>query len=249
LELDEKIRRAKAAHALGNNSHKAEFHKRTGGTYIRDVVYSANDGIVTTFAVVAGVAGAGLSPSIILILGFANLFADGLSMAIGNYLGTKSELEYNKSEQKMEEWEVEYIPEEERQEIREIYAKKGFQGDDLEAAVRVITSDKKTWVREMMIAELGILSEDGMSPIRNGVTTLISFVIAGLLPLLPYLFGFGGAWGLSIFMTGFALFVVGVARTKVTGTKWYLGGVEMLFVGAIAAGAAYAVGWGIERIT
>ncbi len=246
-QLAERIRVAKEAHAAGHKKAKEELHQKMGGTYVRDVVYSANDGIITTFAVVAGVAGAGLSPNIILILGFANLCADGLSMAIGNYLGTKSELEYNENERKMEEWEIEHIPEEEQKEIREIYAKKGFKGTDLDIAVRVITSNKEIWVREMMVDELGILPDDDTSPLKNGSATFIAFIIAGLLPLLPYVFGSGSAWGLSIFMTGFALFLVGSVRTWITGKKWFVGGVEMLLVGAIAAVVAYSVGNAIEK--
>lgn len=245
-DLQDKIRLAKDAHKKGKDEAKALLHLRFGGLYIRDVVYSANDGIVTTFAVVAGVAGAGLQTNVILILGFANLLADGLSMAIGNYLGTKSEREYEESERKMEEWEIEHLPEEEKSEIREIYRKKGFQGKDLDRAVEIITSDKDQWVREMMVDELEIIDKFETSPLNHGIATFISFAIAGILPLIPYLFGMRYAWQFSIAMTGVALFVVGLSRTFITKKSWLVGGIEMLFVGTIAAAAAYGVGWGIE---
>jgi VIT1/CCC1 family predicted Fe2+/Mn2+ transporter len=101
---------------------------------------------VTTFAFVAVIIGASLSPSIVLILGFANLFADGFSMAIGNYLGTKAQAEYIDKQRKREEWEIDNLVEQEKQEIRDIYKNKGFREELLEEIVRVITSKRKIWV-------------------------------------------------------------------------------------------------------
>jgi VIT1/CCC1 family predicted Fe2+/Mn2+ transporter len=116
---------------------------------IKDFVYGATDGAVTIFAVVAGVIGASLSPSIVLILGFANLFADGFSMAIGNYLGTKARAEYIEKQRKREEWEIDNLVDQEKQEIRDIYKNKGFKEELLGEIVRVITSKRKTWVDTM----------------------------------------------------------------------------------------------------
>src|SRR5215216_7794999 len=121
---------------------------------IEDFVYGATDGAVTTFAVVAGVIGALLSPSIVLILGFANLFADGFSMAIGNYLGTKAQAEYIDKQRKREEWEIDNLVEQEKQEIRDIYKNKGFREELLKEIVRVITSKRKIWVDTMMREKL-----------------------------------------------------------------------------------------------
>lgn len=245
-DLQEKIRLARAAHQKGNADE--EMHQTFGGMYIRDIVYGANDGIITTFAVVAGVAGAGLEPRIVLILGFANLFADALSMAAGNYLGTKSELEYHESERKMEAWEIEYIPEEERKEIREVYERKGFEGKDLDRAVEIITSDRDRWLREMMIEEHGFIPEGADDPRKNAFVTFVAFALAGTLPLMPYVFGAVTMWPWSIVMTGVALFVVGSARTWITGRKWLVAGIEMLLVGAVAASVAYGIGFLIESM-
>ena len=117
---------------------------------IEDFVYGATDGAVTTFAVVAGVVGAALSPSIILILGFANLFADGFSMAIGNYLGRKFQKEYMEKERRREEWEIDNLVEQEKQEIRDIYTKKGFKAELLDEIVNVITARRKVWLAQPM---------------------------------------------------------------------------------------------------
>ena len=140
---------------------------------IEDFVYGATDGAVTTFAVVAGVVGAELSPSIILILGFSNLFADGFSMAIGNYLGSKSQKGYIEKEKRRKEWEIDNLVEQEKQEIKDIYKEKGFKEEILEEIVRVITSKKKVWIDTMMKEELGLI-EDKKQPLDAAITTFWS---------------------------------------------------------------------------
>jgi vacuolar iron transporter family protein len=245
-KLDKKILFAKKAHQHGVSQE--QLHRRSGGRYIKDVVYGANDGIITTFAVVAGVAGAGLEASIVLILGFANLLADGLSMAAGNYLGSKSEVEYYAAERKTEEWEVEHLPEEETEEVREIFRKQGFEGKDLDRAVEIITADKDRWVSTMLKEELGLQEADAVSPFNHGLATFIAFVLAGFLPLVAYIFHSGSAsFNISIIVTALALFAVGASRTYITGRNWFRAGVEMLLVGAIAASVAYLVGFLIEQ--
>jgi vacuolar iron transporter family protein len=239
----------KAAHAKDAIAHSE--HKPGKGKYVGDMVYGALDGTVTTFAVVSGVHGANLSSSVILILGFANLLGDGLSMAIGNYLGTKSEIEYIKQERKREEWEIENYPKGEIEEIREIFMKKGFKGKDLERAVEVVTSDKKVWVDTMMLEELGLTSED-KTPFLSGLATFIAFVVAGLMPLLAFVislfYPMAYAFEASIVLTAAVLFTAGALRTLVTGRNWFKSGFEMLFVGGIAAVAAYLVGFFLRGI-
>ena len=132
---------------------------------IEEFVYGATDGAVTTFAVVAGVVGAGLSPSIILILGFANLFADGFSMAVGNYLGAKSQKEFIEKKRRREEWEIDNLVEQEKQEIKDIYTQKGFKAELLNEIVNVITARRKVWIDTMMREELGLI-ESQKKPLR-----------------------------------------------------------------------------------
>ena len=154
---------------------------------IEDFVYGATDGAVTTFAVVAGVVGAELSPSIILILGFSNLFADGFSMAIGNYLGSKSQKGYIEKEKRRKEWEIDNLVEQEKQEIKDIYKEKGFKEEILEEIVRVITSKKKVWIDTMMKEELGLI-EDKKQPLDAAITTFAAFNLVGVIPLIPFIF-------------------------------------------------------------
>ena len=154
---------------------------------LRDAVFAADDGIITTFAVVAGSTGAALHPSITVILGFANLFADGFSMATGIYMGVKSEQEYEKAEGS-EHWRYD-------------------------------------------------------SPFKNAVVTYFSFVIAGLFPVLPYLFKMESAFAISCFVVGLSLFAVGILKGIYTKKHWLRSGIEMLSIGGVSAILAYAVGY------
>ena len=222
---------------------KAERH-RQGGDVIRDVVYGSLDGIITTFAVVAGAAGANFPPSIVIIFGFANLVADGISMGSGNFLGTKSERDFILAERGEEEREVEETPEDGREEIRQIYRSKGFEGELLEQVVKTITADKKRWVDVMMKEKLNLQDPNELRPVRNGIITFFSFIVAGLVPLLAYILPLGDAdrFLIAIGLAMIALFGIGAARIYVTGQRLIRSGLEMLLVGALAATPAYLIG-------
>lgn len=226
------------------------WHDTTSGRFIGDAVFGANDGIITTFAVVAGVAGAGLSPLVIIVLGVANMLADAASMGLGNYLGKRSEVKYIRMQRKKVAWEIDTMPEQEREEIEKIFKDKGFSGEQLDCMVEAITSKREVWLDTMLKDELGLLPEDDVSPARHGIVTFIAFVIAGVLPLLPFvipgLSQNGFEW--SMVMTGVALFVVGALRTKTDGSNALVSGIEMLLVGGIAAVIAYSVGFGLAQL-
>ncbi|MEK9186626.1 MAG: VIT1/CCC1 transporter family protein [Patescibacteria group bacterium] len=211
------------------------------GRYLKDVVFAANDGIVTTFAVVAGVIGAELSTSVILIIGFANLLADGFSMATGNYLGTKSEKEFYKKEESVERYEIETVRNKEVEEIRSILAKKGYSGENLAQMVDLICSNKQYWVDFMMHEELGLFAEESRSPFRHGIATFFSFVIIGSVPLLPYVLGFN-SFAASAVASGAALFIAGALRKYFSGRSWIISGLEMLIAGGLASTIAYTIG-------
>ena len=144
--------------------------------HFEDFIYGSIDGAVTTFAVIAGVVGASLSPTIILILGFANLFADGFSMAAANFQSAKARNQFIEMKRKQEEWEIDNKTEQEKDEIREIYKKKGFKDEFLEEIVRIITSRRKVWVDTMMKEELGLIDNE-KNPLDSSVSTFIGFNI------------------------------------------------------------------------
>lgn len=169
---------------------KAFWGRFRQGAYIGDFVYGANDGIVTTFAVVAGAAGALLSPGIVVILGFANLLADGLSMGASNFLAIRTEHELAKTRREL------------------------------------------------------------VTPFQHGLVTFGAFITAGVVPLLPYLFGFSSTqqFFISSFLAALMFFGVGAARTFVTKGSFLKAGFEVLLIGGVAAFVAYGVGWGIKTL-
>jgi len=220
--------------------------------YLGEFVYGGIDGSVTTFAVVAGAVGAGLDSVIIIILGFANLLADGFSMSIGAYLSAKSERQNYKKHEANEYWEVENVPHLEREEVREIYRAKGFEGELLEKVTDVICADRKRWVDVMMKEELGMM-QDKKEPWKTGAVTYISFLLVGLLPLLLYVydhaFGFGGdlfVWTCLLTLVGFV--GIGFLKSYVTQSSHWVSVLETLALGLIAAVVAYAVGDLLEQM-
>ncbi len=225
--------------------HRAtELHGSTLGPWIHDIVYGAHDGIVTTFAVVAGTAGAGLSAGIVIILGIANLLADGVSMGAGSFLSRKAEHDQYERLLKEELREIETDPEIEREEIREAYAKKGFAGADLERAVSVITADKNVWAETMMREEHGMTDDSSENALLHGLATFVGFLVFGSVPLLPYFFlqGSDHNFRSAIIGTAAALLLVGITRSIVTRERIYRGAVEILLIGAVTASIAYGVG-------
>lgn len=216
-------------------------------SYLRDFVYGAIDGTVTTFAVVSGVAGAGLSTGVVIVLGMANLVADGFSMAASNFLGTRTEEELRKKARRIEESHIAHYPEGEREEIRQIFAEKGFEDDQLEHIVDVITADRERWVDTMLVEELH-MPLDGPSPLKAALATLVAFIVVGQIPLAVFIFNLVSPAKLpdpylvSTVMTGFAFFFVGAAKSRFVDEPWYRAGTETLVIGGGAAALAYIVG-------
>ena len=220
--------------------------------YLGEFVYGGIDGCVTTFAVVAGSVGAGLESAIIIILGFANLLADGFAMSVGAYLSSRSNKDNYEKHRQAEIWEVEHMPEAEKDEIREIYRAKGFYGDLLEQVVQVVTSDKNRWVNEMMKDELQMMPED-KSPVYIGAVTYFSFILIGLIPLVVYVIDFLNPLSRNLFLiasilTAFGFMIIGLLKAYVNQTKFWKGIFETLLLGGIAATVAYFVGDLLESI-
>lgn len=217
-----------------------------------DFIYGSIDGAVTTFAIVAGVVGASLSPGIILILGFANLFADGFSMAAANYQASKARNEYIEMKRKQEEWEIENLEDQEIDEIREIYSKKGFKEELLEEVVRIITSRRKVWVDTMMKEELGLI-EDDKRPLDSSISTFVGFNLIGLIPLVPFMIFISLGINLNteafIYSTIFvvsAFFLVGIIKGKIVKKSKIKSGFFTLIIGGTAAMVAYWIGYGLN---
>ncbi len=212
-----------------------------GQGVLRDVVYGGIDGSVTTFAIVAGVAGAGLSPFVIIALGLANVLADGFSMAAGNYSGTKAELDNIRRLRAVEERHIELYPDGEREEVREILAQKGLAGHVLEDATDAVTANRENWIAMMLEGEYG-MGPIEPHPMRAALATFCAFLFAGMIPLLPFLFGVDRAFALSAWMTGAVFFAIGALKSIWSLAPWWRSGVETLMIGGVAASIAYGVG-------
>ncbi len=227
------------------HDHSTEAIERRLATvrhsYVRDWIYGGIDGAVTTFAVVSGVAGARLAATIVLILGFANLIADGFSMAASNFLGTRAEQDDYRRLREIELRHIELVPEGEREEIRHIYQAKGFEGEELDKAVELITSDKERWVQTMLTEEYGLPAEI-RSPWKAAASTFSAFAICGMVPILPFLWGFRSGFEISCVLTGAVFFAIGAVKSVWSTSGWLRSGLETLLVGALAAILAYGTG-------
>ncbi len=215
-------------------------------SYVQDWVLGGIDGAVTTFAIVSGVVGAQLATGIILVLGLANLLADGFSMAAGNYSGTKSETDEVDRLREMERRHIALVPEGEREEIRQILAAKGLEGQVLEDAVAAITSNEETWIDTMLTEEFGVAATQ-RDPMTAAWSTFAAFVLCGAVPLVPFLLQFvmpvDQPFLYAIAATGVAFFGIGAAKSRWSLAPWWVSGLETLAIGMAAAGVAYGIGW------
>ncbi len=236
-----------AAHTTEAITAATEEHAGSGSQYLGEMVYGGLDGIVTTFAVVSGVAGAQLGAGVVLIMGLANLLADGFSMAVGAFLSSKSEKELYDKEYERELWEIEHFPDGERQELVEVYEQKGYTEEEAEQLVNIHTTNKERWVNAMMVDELG-MQKDESNPLLNALATFMAFLVAGALPLVIYLVGLvtpitpEAAFPISLALSGLGLFGLGASKVFFTRQNPWRSGLEMLVVGGLAAAVAYVVG-------
>jgi VIT1/CCC1 family predicted Fe2+/Mn2+ transporter len=210
-------------------------------SYLRDFVYGGIDGAVTTFAIVSGVVGAELSPRVILILGTANLLADGLSMAAGNYLATRAEHEEGRHAETIEHRHIAVSPEGERAEVREIFRQRGISGELLERVTEAITADRDRWVRTMLRDEYG-LPASIRSPWCAAASTFLAFLVCGVVPLFPFVLGLGQAFETAAATTGLVFVAIGAIKSRWSPHPWWRSGLETLAVGGGAAMVAYAIG-------
>lgn len=222
---------------------------RIGGAtrhnYLGDFVLGAVDGTVTTFAVVAGVAGAELSAGVAIVLGLANVLADGFSMAVGNYLKTKSEHELVAKARQREERHIDRNPAAERAEIREIFKAKGFDGELLDQITETITEDREQWVDTMITDELGLQLEPPV-PWKAGFVTFAAFLLTGLIPISPlFLYPWldpARTFTLSAVATAITFALIGVVKGRVTHRSLIGSAGETLLIGGGAAVLAYFMG-------
>lgn len=228
-------------HGHSKDEIAARVGNPVGKGVLRDAIYGAIDGTVTTFAIVAGVAGAGFSPLIIVVLGLANVLADGYSMAAANYSGAKADQDNARRIREIEERHIEKYPEGEKLEVREILGRMGLNGTVLDQATEMITRDREAWISLMVKGEYGLGGIEPR-PIRAAMTTFIAFLLAGIIPLLPFLLQLEAAFALSAITTMATFFGIGALKSIWSLTSWWRSAGETMVIGGTAAALAYFVG-------
>jgi vacuolar iron transporter family protein len=222
--------------------------------YIRDVVFGFGDGVNTSLGIVAGIGGATVGVDIVILAAIIGMFTGAKAMAVQNYLAVKSQIEILQSEIKREEYEMENTPEKEREEIVEIYKAKGFAGEELNMVVNKITSNKGVWLRTMLTEELGLNLEILGSPIKGAIVMFISFLVGGILPILPYFIVKTGlinnftALLIAISISLTSSFVIGAIKGRLAKKSWIKGGLEMSLLGTGIALLGYGIGSEMDNL-
>lgn len=224
-----------------------EFHTRIDphrrGTGISDVLLGGQDGLVNVLGVILGVAAATSSPRIVLVAGLAAAMAESVSMAAVAYTATKADAEVYESEKAREMRHIEAVPHLEKDEIRQIYMKKGFHGELLEKVVETITANKEVWVAVMLAEEHNLAQIEKGHALRSALIVGVSAIVGSIVPLLPFLAlpMKAAMWG-SVVIAAVTLFLVGIYKAQVTTGRWWKSGLELSVIGMAAALVGYLVG-------
>lgn len=228
---------------------RRRLSRRPGTGQLGDAVFGAIDGCVTTFAVVAGAWGGGFSRTVIVIMGLANLLADGVSMGVSSYQAARTRRLALQAARQREARHIDTVPHGEREEIRQIFASKGFSGDTLERVVAVITTDRKLWIDTMLQEELG-LHPDAPRALAAPLATFAAFVAVGSMPLLPFLWPgleLRAAFTVSLAVTVLTFAAIGLIRGRLQGTSALRSGLGTLASGVTAATVAYVIAAWLRR--
>lgn len=220
-------------------------HRDVTGGWLRPAVFGASDGLVSNFALIAGVAGgaaaAGVGTTAVVIAGLAGLVAGACSMAAGEYVSVASQSELALAEIELERQELEHRPEAERAELAATFVRRGLSPALADQVATELSQDADTALEMHVREELGLDVDDLPSPMTAAVSSFLSFSVGALIPLLPYLVGATSLWPALVVST-IALFVVGVLVSRVTVRSWLFSGLRQLGLGAAAAAITYVVG-------
>ena len=239
------------------HSIQEDKHKGDAGDFIKSIIFGGLDGIITLFAIVASISGSDLNVETVLVLGFAKLVGDGISMGVGDFLSEKAEIDFVKSELEREKWEFDNYKEAEIREMIDIYKEKGIEEEDAKLILRTMSKYPEFFLDHMMMEELNLDStviDD--NPLKNGGITFLSFLVFGTIPLLSYLIFHGinipegdTDWKLiiAVILTCVTLFGMGAVKGHYCNTNIFKSGMFVMLNGALAAGSAYLIGWGLSE--
>jgi vacuolar iron transporter family protein len=223
-------------------------------SFIRDLVFGFGDGINTSLGIISGVGGVAVAADIVILAALVGMFTGAKAMAVQNYLAVKSQREILESEIKREKFEIENVPDKERQEIEDIYMAKGFRGDDLRRVVNKITSDKDVWLKTMLTEELGINLGIVGNPLKSALVMFGAFLLGGILPILPYFVVKAGiipssiAIGIAVGLSLTSSFIVGAIKSRMAKKNWVRGGIEMAVLGTGIALVGYGIGSELSKL-
>lgn len=222
--------------------HHHEHHLKSSDT-IRDIVIGMSDGLTVPFALAAGLSGAVNSSGIVVTAGIAEIVAGSIAMGLGGFLAGKTEADHYNSELQREYDEVERVPEQEKFEVKEVFAGFGLSAKLQDAVAEEMSKDKDKWVDFMMRYELGLEKPEANRASRSAITIGISYIVGGIIPLSPYFFIANSEQALyySCAITMVCLFVFGYFKSKVTGQPAISGAFKVLIIGALAAAAAFVM--------
>lgn len=247
---------AELSREVHSNGMAPEQHQE-GGDYLKGIVFGGLDGIITAFASVSSVVGANYSVGVIFVLGFSSLFANAMSMGIGELISEAAERSWILKERSREVWEFDNSPESEINEMVELYKAKGFSEEEAKKVLEIMARNKDFFVDHMLVQELGVMAPetDGPSPLKQGAVMFGAFIGFGLVPLISYIIlstvkfsGFNPLFLIACILTGCALFLLGVLKSKFSSQHWILSGFEVLMNGAVAAGVGFGISYGLESL-
>lgn len=217
--------------------------RKTLASAIRELVFGAEDGLVSILGLVTGVAAGTTDSSVVLLAGSVGAISGAISMAAGNYLGVKSHIEVLEHRIRQEHRSISERPEHEHEELVEYYSEHGLTSDELETIVPAVERNKDLMMEEMAAHELGISPDELQNPVWKAIWIFVAYILAAVFPVLPYaLFRLSTAFKISIVGTIIALFSVGAAKTIYTGRSAIRSGLEMLIIALLAGAAGYLVG-------
>lgn len=215
----------------------------TAADTVRDVVIGMADGLTVPFALAAGLSAAVSNTSVVITAGLAEIAAGAIAMGLGGYLAARADAEHFASEKTRETWEIDNKRAFEVNEVRDIFAGLGLDGDPLDRVVAAVTGDRKRWTDFMMKFELGLEEPDPKRAMVSAVTIGASYLVGGLIPLSPYFFyaKINEALLTSVLITGLALLIFGAVKAQFTGINKVKSALQTLMVGGLAAAAAFGL--------
>jgi len=229
------------SHAAGAHSHD-EQHFRSSDA-VRDVVIGMSDGLTVPFALAAGLSGAHVATSVVVLAGLAEIAAGSIAMGLGGYLAARTDAEHYQNELQREIRETRELPAKETAEVEEVFEGFGLTPEQVHPIIATITADEKRWVDFMMKFELNLEQPDPSRAVRSASTIGISYIVGGLIPLTPYFAvrDLSTALAASVAVTLTALFVFGGVKARFTGIPVWRGGLQTVMIGGLAAAAAFSI--------